>query len=648
MSRPTRDIMLFGTVETVTAPVLLSAGPLSAELEDGNLRYVRYHGAEMLRAISFIVRDKNWGTYRPVIDKLHVMQHADRFSVSYKAVAGDAAQRFVYAVRISGSADGSLTFEGEGTAEGELRTNRTGFVVLHPITGVSGNPCTIEYCDGRIQTGQFPQLIDPVQPMMNLRALTHEFAPGFKVTCKMEGDTFEMEDQRNWADASYKTYVRPLARPWPYTLASGERVAQRIELTVDAVPGAVIARQAGPAVLSLQTTQGAVPPLGFGLDPHDAAQTRQVSGVLRHAAPRHVVISFDYGRGHDAATLEEAVATGRMLSAELWLEAVVRNVDAFEEEIAGLGQLVSRLGSPFKTLLISPAADLQCTLPGSVWPPCPDLNEIYCAARKAFPGVRLGGGMFSFFTELNRKRPPLANLDLVSFTTIALMHAGDDRSATEGLESLPAIAASVCSFIDGKPFHVGPSAIGMRANPYGEAPMANPNNLRQAMNRMDPRQRGLFAAAWTVGYFAHFAKHGAAALTLGGGAGDFGLVHTQERHIAKPWYDEHGGLYPAFHVFKGLSALAGRPALAAECTCPREIQATGAMVQGKAELWVANLTDRPQSLTLPASRFDHMSVLDEKAFLVAANRVDFFAENEKPLATQTLNLTPYAVIRLRG
>src|SRR3712207_7382130 len=39
------------------------------------------------------------------------------------------------------------------------------------------------------------------------RSLTHEAAPGLRVTCRMEGDTFEMEDQRNWTDASFKTYV---------------------------------------------------------------------------------------------------------------------------------------------------------------------------------------------------------------------------------------------------------------------------------------------------------------------------------------------------------------------------------------------------------------------------------------------------------
>ena len=31
-----------------------------------------------------------------------------------------------------------------------------------------------------------------------------------------------MEDQRNWSDASFKTYSRPLALPFPYPVAAGE------------------------------------------------------------------------------------------------------------------------------------------------------------------------------------------------------------------------------------------------------------------------------------------------------------------------------------------------------------------------------------------------------------------------------------------
>ena len=58
--------------------------------------------------------------------------------------------------------------------------------------------------------------------------------------------------------------------------------------------------------------------------------------------------------------------------------------------------------------------------------------------------------------------------------------------------------------------------------------MENPGNIRQAMNRIDPRQRGLFAAAWALGYLAHMARGGAAAVTLGGGVGEFGLVHAPD------------------------------------------------------------------------------------------------------------------------
>ena len=121
------------------------------------------------------------------------------------------------------------------------------------------------------------------------------------------------------------------------------------------------------------------------------------------------------------------------IGATPWLEAIVAEVEGFEAEVGALGKLVESLGSPFPVVLVSPASDLKCTLPGSPWPPCPPAVALYRAARRAFPGAKLGGGMFSYFTELNRKRPPLAELDFVSFTTSALVHAGDDRSVDGGI-----------------------------------------------------------------------------------------------------------------------------------------------------------------------------------------------------------------------
>src|SRR5262245_24618481 len=244
--QPSHSVMLTGTDQPVEPPRLLTAGKLTAELEAGNLRYIRYDGIEMIRAVSFIVRDKNWGTYNPEISNLEVSERSDSFKVTYDAVTRDAAQQFRYSAVITGNSAGKLDFVASGEAVTDFLTARTGFVVLHPIEGVAGAPARIETVDSSISQTRFPELIDPVQPMMNLRAITHAFAPGASVECRMEGDTFEMEDQRNWTDASYKTYVRPLALPWPYILAKGTVVEQAVRLSVAGKPAAsAAARSSG-------------------------------------------------------------------------------------------------------------------------------------------------------------------------------------------------------------------------------------------------------------------------------------------------------------------------------------------------------------------------------------------------------------------
>ena len=47
---PSREIILFGTEEPAAKARLLKAGPLTAELDAGNLRYIRYEGLEAIRA----------------------------------------------------------------------------------------------------------------------------------------------------------------------------------------------------------------------------------------------------------------------------------------------------------------------------------------------------------------------------------------------------------------------------------------------------------------------------------------------------------------------------------------------------------------------------------------------------------------------
>jgi hypothetical protein len=644
-SGPSLAVRLYGTKEPVEPPRLLRAGALSAELEAGNLRYIRLGGRELLRAVSFIVRDSNWGTYGAQISNLSISEAGESFSVTYDALCKDASQAFRYSAEITGSAESRLTFRAKGRAETNFVTNRTGFVVLHPIEGVAGGPVRIEHVDGSVEDGAFPNLVDPVQPMMELRALTHEAAPGLSVTCRMEGDTYEMEDQRNWTDASYKTYVRPLALPWPYTLEAGTEVEQAVAVTVS---GTAPAEADGGDTIVIRVGQrvGMVPALGLGIDPDDAGSA--LAGAVSLAAPgvSYRVCHHDPRRGHGRVEMERCVELARRIGAAAWLEAVIEKVDGFEDEVAALGRTARALGDPFTVVLLSPATDLKSTLPGSAGPPCPPLDALYRAGRKAFPRARLGGGMFSYFTELNRKHPPTELLDFVSFTTCGLIHAGDDRSLMETLEALPSIAESAQAIARGKPIAVGPSAMGMRSNPYGAAPMANPANVRQAMNRNDPRQRGQLGAAWNLGYFARFAYGGAQSVALGG-AGPFALLHAPQSW-PQPWFDENGGLFPVFHVVRGLAALGGRPLMALDIAEPGKVQGLAAEADGRRVVWLANLTAQPQQIEISDLGGAEMAVLDTESFVAASRDPTFL---DRPAAERfggSMMLSPYAVLRLRG
>jgi hypothetical protein len=393
--------------------------------------------------------------------------------------------------------------------------------------------------------------------------------------------------------------------------------------------------------LKLSDAGRRAPAVGLGYDPKDAKATREHLKELAAVHPAYLVIHHDPRSGHDRKTLEEGVSIAAALGAAPWLEAVVTSVEGFQAEVEALGETVKAMNSPFSAVLLSPAPDLKCTLPGSVWPPAPPADQMFKVARKAFPNARLGGGMFSFFTELNRKRPPVELLDFVSFTTSAMVHAGDDHSMTEGLEALPFIAASTAKIAGEKPWAVGPSAIGMRMNPYGAAPMENPNNIRQAMNYNDPRQRGLLGAAWILGYYAHFANGGAEAISFGGTTGAFGLVHAKQSW-PQPWYDKAGGLYPAYHVVRGLSRLAGHRMHPVEISQPSKVQAVAAEADGGLMLWVANLSGEKLTIGLPRAARSGF-VLDAASFTAAAADTEAVEAGRKDMSGTSLTLDAYGV-----
>jgi len=642
-----RAIKLCGTEQPDVAGRILTAGPLSVELDNGNLRYLKVGGVEVLRALAFLVRDENWGTYIPALSELKIEQRADGFTVTYSATCGRAGQELVYDARIEGRPDGSLEFTGAATPKTDFLTARTGFVVLHPLKGVANHPVEVERVDGTVEKSRFPELVDPVQPFLNIRALTHEVMPGLKASVRMRGDTFEMEDHRNWSDASFKTYVRPLVLPWPYTLKAGETVKQSVALELS---GAAPKPRKSALAGSVEVKVGApnrhtMPSVGLGMPAEEIEAALAQLELLKLAAPRLLICQFDPREKHGRSELYGYRVLCEQAGAQCELEIVVDSVDQYRRELSNVAGLVRDAGLKLAAVAVCPVGDLKSVLPGGPRPPAAPLADLYRAARDAFPGVRLGGGMFSFFTELNRKRPPAELLDFVHSGTCPIVHAADDRSVMETHEALPYQVATARSFIGKAPYRVGPSSIGCRDNPHGKTFTPNPNNERICLVKTDPRQRGLFGAAWTLGYLASFAPTGVEAVSLGAPTGPLGVIYRKS-DARQPYYDALGGsaVYPAFHVIAGLTRAAGAKLVDVASSDDASVRCLAYRAKGATLLWLANMTAEDQAVSIAHAGAEMFGVtLDETTFEPATADPRAFQKGWKGLAAPKLTLRAYAV-----
>jgi hypothetical protein len=580
---------LYGNDEPLPEETLLSAGPLTAILSDGALRAISVQGVEVIRGISFLVRDRNWATAVPEIRDLRVTKGRGRFGVSFSAHCRTPSdgEPLVWHGRIEGSAAAGLTFSAEATPAADFRTCRTGFVVLHPLDRVVGAPATLEHTDGRIVETVFPDLVDPLQCFFDLRAITHEPIPGIRATCRMEGGAWETEDHRNWLDASFKTYFRPLSLPWPYVVPAGETIAQAVRLTFSpsiaklapAVPAADVTVTVG------DRSGGRMPRIGLAVQAEELAAGLAAAPAIRAVGAQALSVRIRTDGRDLPGVLRQAAELGGLLGVRPALEIVVsaRGDAAAELDLAAAAAAAAGLVPA--AVFVTPEIDLKSFPPSVDRPPSPPLAPLYSAARAAFPGVPLGGGMVSFFTELNRRRPPAGLLDFVQHATAANVHAADDRSVMETLEALPHVFRSARSFLGGAAYHVGPAAIGMPFNPYGAATSPNPHRLKRTMVTDDPRHKAQFGAAYAAGYLARAALAGIDQVTMGSPAGPFGLT-------------DDDGVTQMMHVLSGFARLAGAALLQTASSDPRALLAVAAEGRGGRELWLANLTPETRTVRL--------------------------------------------------
>ncbi len=505
-------------------PLCLVCGDVAVTAEGGLLRDIRFRGVEVIRAVSVPVRDTDWGTYAETDAETRILHRPDGLTWQRRwQVAGGDVRVEMTAEIGPDRLDLSCTL----LARRDLLTNRAGFCLLHPLLGVSGQPVEVRHPDGTTAPAAFPAAISPDQPVRDIAGLRHRIGP-VEVALAFEGDVFEMEDQRNWSDASYKTYCRPIALPLPYPLPAGVPVRQRIAAVFRAVGAPAPAAPAAPRAAIMPEMLLAAEPAWMG-PPVPAG-----CGLLLRSGP-----GADWG----ADDLARIAALGCPID----LEAVVADDPSGEAELLALASRLRAAGLHPRHVIALPAAYLRSYQPEGPWPAGASPADAAGWAARAFPGARIGAGMLTNFTELNRCRPEPGLGAYVTHGNAAIVHMADDRSVAQTLEALPDIFASARAIGGPRGYRPGLCAVAMRGNPYGAGLAANPEARRMTMTDRDPRQETAFAAAYALGVAVLAAQAGAEAVALAAPGGPFGLDGPQ-------------GPRPIRAMVAALAGLAGRQA----------------------------------------------------------------------------------------
>jgi D-apionolactonase len=446
---------------------------VTLEPDSGWLRTVRFVGIECLRAMYLAVRDEHWGSIPPQIVAWKLETQAATWQLEFQVLYGNWMHWAVSMTCTSTSLEATL----KGVVLEDFLGNRAGMCLLHPPL-LAGRAYTAWHTDGSSSQGVFPKRIAAHQPLINLSGLAYPIDEQHCLTLQLTGEVFETEDQRNWSDASYKTYGTPLALPFPHLFRAGERLEQHLHLEVQASTNMTL-----PKTATLFSDEFILPPLGLALPEHTPLE----------AVPLEVLTATDFLR------LELRFNTN-------WLEDL---------------QQAAQYGLPLELALhfYQPKADalaLQQALHDiAVIRILLFEEQWHGLLNSLLPDIPVVLGTNANFAELNRHPPSQAKA--VCFSLNPQVHAFDTQSIFETLEVMPEMIESARSFA--AQVFVTPITLTPRFNAVQTSP-TSPEQL------LDSRLQTRIGAAWALASIAVMAAAKVNGITLFATHGKHGIANT--------------------------------------------------------------------------------------------------------------------------
>ncbi len=483
------------------------------------LRNIKLNNLEILKMVSFLVRDKNWNNYNPKVLNSEEYKTKNDINFIFDLQYSDKLQKLIVKNKYIIS-ESKLTFLSEGLFESDFWTNRIGFNLLLPLKDVIGKDVVITKESKKIKA-KFPVAISPDQPFFKFNKIEYNFNKHYDVIIDFKGIDFEMEDQRNWGDASYKIYSGSLLDPFPYKINKGKKFYQEINIYFDKKNTNIKNLDKKIYKISEHSSlKFKMPKIGIKIKKFD-----EINLV------KNLNFNFFYFIKDFENNKENKIEQN--FKKHIYLVALIDHNKDVKSVIAQIYEYINNNKIFLNKLLICPKIYLNSFQPAGEWPNVPNLSKYYMEAKKFFPDKLIVGGMVTNFTELNRKRPE-GEFDVINFSLTPIVHDASDIGVMDTPEDVSYILKTLESFSNNKPIHVGPITIGMHHNPYGEKLANNSENQRLEMAEFDPRHDSLLGISWSVAILSQLIGENTKYLTFDSILGHHGIL--AENNMKRPLY----------------------------------------------------------------------------------------------------------------
>jgi D-apionolactonase len=453
---------------------IVRAGELTAMYERGTIRYMSVGGIEIVCMVYAALRLPDWDTLMPEITAEKIEQRNDSFSIQYVAVYHNGTVHYEAAVVIEGFADNRIVFSMNGNSLSAFETNRIGLCLHHTPAAMRNVDIVCRTVDESEKKIVFPEEVSPRQLASDLTSLAWRSLNGFDVRVAMSGETFEIEDQRNWGDGSFKTYSPPLMHPYLRKVTAGESLSQQIEVSATqsrqshaiatmpphaaahtAVSASVKSsgstsvssptNAAGPSAEKLSVSTK-FPALGLGWpDKQYNLNDDQLRG-LKELDFDFYTVWLNMADPASGAAFSTCAAQIENLGARIRLTVLFSN--EAEKDCEELVRWTERCSSIIDCILVlSENSNTSSTHL---------MTRVYPFIKQRFPLIKIGYGTAANFAELNRNRPADVPFDYLQFGLNPQVHAFDERTILESLAAHRDIIRTVKLFAANSPVVVSP------------------------------------------------------------------------------------------------------------------------------------------------------------------------------------------------